>query len=209
VPVVPEATLTREVIASLGDRPGPTVAHEYREDAVPTPLHGVERLLRKRHAVRSFDCQDLPAEQLAQIMGTARDCYRAQWPAAGDDLCLLLTTRSASGPGNGAVHSVDLSAPPRTDPVPVGDCHELPQLYADAPALLLVCGDLGGPAAAAYPDLLVRAGALGHAIWLAGLAAGLDGCVFGRAHHRISQLAHQVRPGYRHLFTVALGHPDE
>lgn len=163
MPVVPEATLTREVIASLGDRPGPTVAHQYREDAVPTPLHGVERLLRKRHAVRSFDCHDLPAEQLAQIMGTARDCYRAQWPAAGDDLCLLLTTRSASGPGNGAVHSVDLSAPPRTDPVPVGDCRELPQLYADAPALLLVCGDLGGPAAAAYPDLLVRAGALGHA----------------------------------------------
>jgi hypothetical protein len=80
--------------------------------------------------------------------------------------------------------------------------------YGSAPALLHVCGDLvaacqrGG---SGYSALLVRAGALGEAAWLAAVSAGLAGATYARSSYRVTEAVRPLGQGLRHLLTVAIG----
>jgi hypothetical protein len=79
---------------------------------------------------------------------------------------------------------------------------ELRESYAHAPVLLLICGAV--PAGAdEYRTTLLAAGWSGYTAWLAAVAIGLEGCVFGRAHGRVTAA---LPTASRHLFTVAIGH---
>jgi hypothetical protein len=82
--------------------------------------------------------------------------------------------------------------------------------YADAPALLFVCGDLhyGAGTVPGYGSVLVRAGSLGYASWLAAIASGIAGTVFGGTCNEVSRAAQKADPRLSHLFTVALGYPS-
>jgi hypothetical protein len=138
---------------------------------------------------------------------------RYTWAGADpDDLALLVLVAAVRvtdlrrglytiGPmGADAFETLSVAA---QSPDPEGG-HE----YGGASALLHVCGDLAAACqrgGSGYGALLVRAGALGQAAWLAAVSAGLAGAVYGRASHRITEAARPLGRGLRHLLTVAVG----
>ncbi|MFI6344455.1 nitroreductase family protein [Streptomyces sp. NPDC050560] len=172
------------------------------------PVRGLDAVLRGRRSVRDFGADPVGAVLLHTVLGLAHDADLAQWPptAQGDPgLWLLLAVRAAPPLAPGAYRWEPGTGPrPLGRPLPLG---ELASAYADAPVLALVCGSPTRVGPEAVGGLLVRAGALGHAIWLAARTHGLDCSVYGGASAEARGAASRAVPGARHLFTVALGHP--
>ncbi|MCF2125861.1 hypothetical protein L1I79_05345 [Strepomyces sp. STD 3.1] len=81
--------------------------------------------------------------------------------------------------------------------------------YVDAPVLVLLCAPTQHVASKAIGDLLVRAGSLGYALWLAARTHGLEATVFGGAHTPLRLVPGMAEGHGRHLFTVALGYPEQ
>lgn len=91
--------------------------------------------------------------------------------------------------------------------------------YANAPALLLLGGDLAesvaGDGISQYADLLVRCGAFGYSLWLEAMRRGLSCSAYGVASPEVgrlvgdrgeqSDLGDRDKP-FAHLFTLAVGH---
>jgi hypothetical protein len=77
--------------------------------------------------------------------------------------------------------------------------------FTDAPAVVFIGGPVALTSGNSYGGLLVHAGALGYAIWLAARTHGLDCSVFGQPDHRITRAMRRQDPALRHLFTIALG----
>jgi hypothetical protein len=175
----------------------------------------IEDVLARRRSVRVFGPDPVPWSLLKATVTAACDAVEATWPSQCDsvgNLTVLAAAYRVDGMARGLyAPSIDPSAePPGTDDA----CLEaLPALYTDAPALLLICGDLNGACraagAAGYPSMLVRAGAIGYAAWLWAISAGLAASVYASPSHRVTGAARQLDANLRHLFTVALGVPAD
>lgn len=210
----PSATLARLARHRSAPRPVPAAAAPpVRPSEVPPPA-----VLAGRRSVRAFADRALVDTDLARVLTAADQAQRVQWPPDrhGDPGLLLLVAayrvdglrsglhawRPAGGPGAGPS---DGALEHLTGP---GWLRQLPDRYAPAPALVLVGGPVRRAGAEGYHALLVRAGALGYAVWLAARARGLECSVFGSASPEVSTaLPADPAAGTAHLFTVAVGHP--
>jgi hypothetical protein len=159
-----------------------------------------------------FPADPLPAGQISSILSAANARQQRDWPAAahGDaGLVILLSALRVNElrPGMYAVWPPEFGA--FTALADDACFPDLTRQYADAPALLHVCGDLdlacrsGG--GSSYGALLVRAGALAQATWMTAVSAGLAGACYGRASVRVTEVAQLAGPGLRHLLSVAIG----
>jgi len=210
MPLIPSATATRAVKEVLNGRsrpaaPGagwplppdapsdapsdpPTVAEILRLDGPR-----LEPVLRRRRSTREFRPEAPDPDQIRRIVTAAHAVDRRQWPSAADQPLSVLVGSSTMP-----------DATPGPDLLPA-----LREAYCEAPVLLFICGDVRAAAQAehgtGYGSLLVRAGALGYALWMAALAEGLAGSVYGRSAPSVTAAARTLGPGVRHLFTVALG----
>lgn len=170
------------------------------------------QVLADRRSVRQFANRPIPAALLADAYRNAMSVERAYWsPEGHSDARLGLAVGAAHVDGLAkGIHTFStataefnyLAGPALVD--------ELRLAYADSQALVLVYADrdhdLSVPSS--YQNTLVRAGALGYAVLLNAMAAGLRGCPFGRAMSEVSIAvsAGEAKP-VRHLFTLAIGWP--
>lgn len=168
----------------------------------------LEDVLRKRESVRDFAPRELKAEHVTDLICRGYAAERQVWPARahGDArLVVLLAAYRVTG------MTPNMYAVPAGDqrPSPVPGQLPLAATYADAPALLLICADphqqARDPSGSGYGSLLVRAGTLGYAMWLAAVSSGLAGSVYGGSCDDVTIAARGWDKRYRHFFTVAIG----
>lgn len=149
----------------------------------------IETVLRRRRSVRHYAPDSVTAEEVATVLRAARAADEAHFAgerAAGVSVDLMLAARRVDGVER-RLHVL------REDPdrlCPVTDLPDeadaadlvLQREYADSPALVLVLGALGAALERhgdhGYRLMLLRAGAVAHAGWLAADALGLDATVF-------------------------------
>lgn len=175
----------------------------------------LDETLIGRRSVREFSTDPLPRSHLSAVIAAALDADAATWPAHPHGAVtfeILVAVFRVDGLAAGVYacrggHHAMLAGP--------GSAwfDALRGQYADAPVLLLICGDLNQACRAAdsagYPSMLVRSGTIGYAAWLWAISAGLAGSVYGGASHRVTDVARKLDPNLRHLFTVALGTPAQ
>lgn len=169
--------------------------------------HDLGGMLRARRSVREFSRGQVDRERLSRIVAAALETCENAWPAARHGaLPLTVIAAVRDEPGLAWVRQGGC------DPMPVLNARlagTLSRDYADAPAILFLCGDPHQLGPSGYGSVLVRVGAAGYAIWLAAIADGLQGSVYGRSSNEITRVARQVNPRLRHLFTVAIGRQRE
>lgn len=166
---------------------------------------GLDEVLRRRRSVRQFVHGGLTRTELLGVLDRAC-AVLAAWseraPAVPADSVLLTDTDGVAGLADG-LHRYDsgqLSSVPQ-----VGRSTDLRTRYVDAPALLFVCGPIPRADSGDYGHRLVGAGAFGYTLWLSALSSGLAGSVHCSSAALVTATAHRLRPGLRHLFTVAIG----
>jgi hypothetical protein len=171
----------------------------------------VEDVLLRRCSVREFSAEPLPEACVRLAAAAARRAEAATWPTRSHGTAafeILIAALNVEGlarglyPAQGSIRLTDPDA---------GWLGSLRGQYADAPALLLVCGDLNQACQAAgpsgYASMLVRAGTIGYGAWLWAVATDLAASVYGSPSHQVTSVARQLDANLRHLFTVALGAP--
>ncbi|HEX6545260.1 MAG TPA: nitroreductase family protein [Bryobacteraceae bacterium] len=191
--------------------------------ALPLPEpenHGIPLwdVLQNRRAVRTYTRESIGLKSLSAMLKAAIEGDATDWPSAeyAAKVELLVVAWRVEGLPQGiyrylpASHSVAAIGPAPNQETSGKDL-VLQTEFADAPAIVLVTGDLGAAltqhGAWGHRNLLVRAGAAGYRLWLASLATGLSGTVFAgllpRAAQRIAGL-----DGYRKagLFAYAVGY---
>lgn len=171
----------------------------------------VEDVLARRRSVRDFDAIPLPAAQLSAIIAAASDAEAAIWPARSHGAAtfeILLAAFRVEGLVAGLYRACCRYQLAGQD---AAWLDSLRGRYADAPALLLICGNLNqacsSAGSAGYPAMLVRAGTMGYAAWLRTVSAGLAASVYGGPSHEVTAAARLIDENLRHLFTVAVGAP--
>ncbi|GAA3869723.1 hypothetical protein [Streptomyces sedi] len=211
MPLIPEDEMERLMPALVGPARralpptgGPPPAPVAAATAATRPLDAV---LRERRSVRAFAPRPLAATLLTDVFARALATQTRQWPVArhGDaGLRIVLAAPAVDGLAPD-LHRWDPEHGFR--PLHAGPdvTRSLCEAYTDAPAFALVCGAPGGTADAAYPALLTRAGALGHAILLSACTHGLLCSPWGGAGHQVTGALRASGGAGRHLFTVALG----
>lgn len=230
MPLIDDSEFPGELAALLGTRPAaslgtrPQPAPGPAPIAVPGALAGRRTLatlpdiLNARRSVREFRQEPLELDDLEFVIRHATAALRTWWPAArrpDHGLTVLAAAFDVTGMNRG-IHA---PGPDATFVPGPGLCEaaqqdwlpELRDLYAPASVFLLICGDVGwaaSPAGPGYGGLLTEAGALGYALWLAALSAGLAGSVYGGTCHQVTETASRHRPGLQHLFTFAAGRAD-
>jgi hypothetical protein len=207
VPLIPRhepADAVADMVRRRVPLPAAATGPEAPRPTLP-PGRPLEEVLAGRTSVRDFTDEPVERAELAAVLARARAAQRDQWPAAvhGDPgLHLAVAARRVPGLAPGLYDWPADGTPRPFNPVPAPR-DTLADTYTPAPVLVLVCGSVTRVGGAAAGGLLVRAGALGHAVWLAARTHGLECSVFGAAWAP----ARRAFPGSRHLFTVALGHP--
>jgi nitroreductase len=225
MPLIDDSELATEVATLLRTRPATRSAGPGR---MPAPEPGVAPsfpelgalagrrnlsmladVLDARRSVREFRDEPLPLADVQFVVDYAGAALQAWWPAAGRadrGLAVLAAAFDVTGLSRG-IHAPDQEATLVAEP---GWLPALRDIYAPAPVLLLICGDVSwacSEAGPGYGGLLTAAGALGYALWLAAISAGLAGSVYGGTCHDVTQAVSGYRPGLHHLFTFALGRP--
>ncbi len=222
MPLVSEADLQREIGRSLGNRRA--AAGAYGPGILPArPRRGIllplADALAARRSVREFAAGPFPRADLDFLLAHPAAEMKRVWPAAPAG-----TTTSAARPAFGLVTLVIAARVTGLDAgvytaggaagmarlAGIPESRALYGLYASAPVLFAICGDVGwatGADGPGYGGLLVAAGALGHATWLSALSAGYGASVYGGAAEELTYVARRAGPGLRHLFTVAAGYP--
>lgn len=168
----------------------------------------LQDVLTGRRSVYDFDLRPVAPATLWQVMWSATAEHARQWPTArhGDpQLLTMVAARRVSRLPTGLYVFPGPAEPLWRDRPTWLD--QLGTDHGDAPVLIFLGGSVLRAGSAGYSELLVQTGALGYAFWLAARTYGLECSVSGRADHRATHAAHGVRPGARHLFTVALGYP--
>jgi len=228
MPLIPAGDLERQLAVALGERRGAVtpVSRPTSSVTADTPdgranagmadggKPGAFAPETRNGAQPATRFRDDPVS-IEQIRATLTGAYvdqQALWPpAVHHDLglaMLLVAFRVAT-----LSPDVYQAGPPGTGTfaaVPVTGMLTPLRQHGDAAALLLVCGDLDAACRAGgesgYGSLLVRAGAMAHAAWLAAVGTGLSGHTCGRAARLGNEAARQAfGSGSRHLVTVAIG----
>lgn len=206
--------LVRNVIGvATGDGPPgtPHAAPRAETPAAAGRRAPLRTVLAGRRSVRAFTDAALSLDELTNVLDLAERAQLRQWP-----------------PADGLSGLRIVAAPYRVEPLeprylylrdseegrlaPLREAswlRELRSTYATAPCILLICGAIHRAGAAGYGRLLVRAGALGYAIWLAARTCGLDCSVYASTCRRVTRELRALEHAPRHLFTVALGHAPE
>jgi hypothetical protein len=211
MPIIPVTEANKRLNDMLRDRRA-----AYLHDTTAWLPGCLDDILIRRHSVREFSVDPLPQSCVNAAVLAAFDAEAATWPARMHGTLafeILVAAFRVDGTAAGLYAFRDFRS--ERDAVLAGSTatwfDALRSQYADAPVLLLVCGNLNqacqdtGPAG--YPSMLVRSGTIGYAAWLWAVSAGLAGSVYGGASHRVTGAARQLDPNLRHLFTVALGKP--
>ena len=228
MPLIPVGDLERQLATALRERRGAVtpVSRPTSSVTADMPYGGANARMTdggkpgaSAPETRNFGqpatrCLDDPLsiDQIRAILTSAYVDQEALWPPAVHHdlgLAMLLVAFRVATLSRDAYQA----GPPGTGrfaAVPVTGLLSSLRQHADAPALLLVCGDLDAACRAGgesgYGSLLVRAGAMAHAAWLAAVGAGLSGHTCGRAARLGNEAARQAfGSGSRHLVTVAIG----
>jgi hypothetical protein len=215
--------------ADSASRPRPPVPPELRRapengplTALPSPASpraALDDVLTERTSIRDYAATPLSDADVSAIFTAADRMDARGWPderAAGVDLELYCAAWRVSGVDTGLYRYLpQRSGLVRVASLPDGPQAEelvLQQEFAHAPALLVITGNLAGALARhgshGHRLLLTRAGAAGHAAWLASLRLHLVGTVFaGLLPHVLRERA--GADGYHRaaLFAFAVGHP--
>jgi hypothetical protein len=164
-----------------------------------------------RDSVREFSAAPLTIATIRQVVSAARAGEAAAWPVRSHGAAqfeVLVAALNVKGLAGGLYTSTLSQELAGREAIWLTTLREQ---YADAPTLLLICGNLSracdAAGASGYASMLVRAGTLGYAAWLWALSAGLRCSVYGSASHRVTSAARLLDPHLRHLFTVAIGYP--
>lgn len=159
----------------------------------------LDEAITRRRSVRAFAMRPVAEAEVAAVLRAARTA--APVLAAGPPLEIAVAVSGGRDrrPGVFRTNEAGELAGMLSGESLVAELHES---YAPAPVLLLICGPV--PAGAdEYRTTLLAAASSGYTAWLAAVAIGLEGCVFGRAHGRVTAA---LSTACRHLFTVAVGH---
>ncbi len=181
-----------------------TASPEVRRVALPPPgaeSQALSQSVIERTAIRFYDRAPISPAQLGAILQAASGGDRRDWPQeeeAGVSLQFLVVAWRVEGiiP---ALYRYD----PRTHelahigPAPTpeeGAGLVLQTEFADAPVIVFITGALAAACARygswGHRQLLLRAGAAGHRLWMASIGVGLVGTVFAgflpRAANRIA-----------------------
>lgn len=174
-------------------------------------------VLSRRRSVRAFGPEPARTADLSMLMDAGLAAERRLWPAGTSprvQMTFLLTALNVASLAPGLY--LRATAMPGTFSALQRQPAWLPELrqrYADAPALVMVCGDAVGACRAigkrGYGHTLVRAAAAGYAAWLRAISLAMAGTVFGGAcPHVTASLDQAGFPDLWHLFTLAVGMPD-
>jgi hypothetical protein len=174
----------------------------------------LDDILSRRRSLRAFSAEPATAAELSMIAEAGLAAERRQWPVGAHhsmgltfvlaalnvaDLAPGLYLSTTRGPNAFSL----IQHKPAWVP-------ELRQRYADAPAILMICGDVGSACRAmgkpGYGQILVRAAAAGYAAWLRAISLDMAGTVFGGTCHQVTtSLSQAGSPHLWHLFTLAIG----
>jgi hypothetical protein len=175
------------------------------EPAAGGIMDRLDEAIRRRRSVRAFDDRPVVASQLGLILRAARSAALVR-PGMSLEINVALSggwpdRRSGLfGTDESGALTLALSGESLVT--------ELHASYVAAPVLLLICGTIAA-GADGYRRALLAASSFGYSAWLAAIVLGLDGCVFGRAHGRVTSAVRSSRhPANRHLFTLAIGWPS-
>jgi SagB-type dehydrogenase family enzyme len=156
---------------------------------LPKPLRALttlEGVLGKRRSIRQYSQRPVEVDVLATVLHGALSAD-AVWPEEyrHSDLAYYVLARQVAGiaPGlyryHAETHGLSREGPPLLRD------HMLDLLvqaeFADVPVLIWITGNLAaacaGEGARGHRQLLLRAGAAGHRLWMAALSLGLSGCL--------------------------------
>lgn len=160
--------------------------------------------------MREFSREPLPWNALSNVLRLAEWSLTRAWPARDGlpprPLTTMLGLERVEGTRSG------LYGMPAEGNVPasrhMADIpSEVTHNYVDAPALVFVGGPVAAVTGSSYGELLTRAGAYGHAVWLAARSHGLECSVFALPNYRVTEAMRHQDASMRHLFTVAVGRP--
>ncbi len=158
---------------------------------LPIPGRGGRLLgdiLACRKSVRQYTPDPVSIEQLSTMLNCASEADRIHWPAehaASLPLSFLVLAFRVAGIAPGVYaydprsHGLYLS---RAIPS-VENASELfvQSEFSQAPLVFWIAGNLGAEVARhgsfGHRQLLLRAGAAAHRLWMAGMATGLSGCI--------------------------------
>lgn len=185
------------------------------------PVRGIEETLLHRSAVRDYAERPLTLAQVSAMLTSAHAQDADTWAgerAAGVGLRLLCAAWRVS-PLEVGLHAFDESTRTltRLSPLPTGPAAAdlvLQREFADAPAIVMVLGDLGAAVrrhgSHGYRLLLTRAGAAAHAAWLTAVGLGLDGSLFaGLLPSALRELAGVDGYTSAPLFAFSVGWPPD
>jgi hypothetical protein len=204
MPLVDETELGADVLATFATRRGTATASRPDRDGRPLP-RPLDAILAERRSVRNFGDDAVDGPTLTAVLRDAGRSATGHVGAAAPGLAMTVAAYDVEGLSAGA-YAVDPGGALSAVAGP-SDVAPFPARYADAPALIAVCGDIGWACAAGpgYAGLLVGAGALGYAVWLAALTHGLVASAYGAPSEELTRIAQRADPNLRHLFTVAVG----
>ncbi|MFI6599167.1 hypothetical protein ACIBHX_23160 [Nonomuraea sp. NPDC050536] len=213
MPLMPDGELG-ETVTGLLRRPvalpfgGDGAAHDRAAPPLPANAVALEEVLAGRRSVREFDARRPALADLLGVLELAETSQRRQRPAGLGGAADLRTAVAAYGidglPAGLYVRDHASGELRRAGEAPW--LEELRDSYAHAPTLVLICCPAGCFGADTYGQLLVRAGALGYAVWLAARTYGLDCSVYGKANRHLAGTFMQDGIAMRHLFTIAVGY---
>ena len=177
-------------------------------------------ILRERRAVRNYNSRPIDQPALATLLRAATLGDRQDWPPEKNSARLehLVVAWRVENVRPGIylyepnVHSLAMLASP-PDQETEGPGLVLQPEFARASAIVLLIGGLATAlaqhGARGHQILLLRAGAAAHRMWLASIAAGLEGTVFAGFLPRATQRLAGVDGYYRAaLFAYAMGVAD-
>lgn len=189
---------------------------------LPKPLRPrmtLEGVLEKRKSIRQYSRRPVDVDVLATVLHCALSAD-AMWPEEyrHSDLAYFVLATQVAGivPGvyryHAETHGLSREGPP------LSRDHVLDLLVqaelADVPVLIWITGNLAAACAAegarGHRQLLLRAGAAGHRLWMAALSSGLSGCLVagvvpGAARRLLGFDGHVTAS----LLAFAMGHQEQ
>jgi SagB-type dehydrogenase family enzyme len=158
---------------------------------LPPPSRGgrlLGEVLSCRKSIRRYPPGPVSMEQLSTMLNYAHETDRTHWSAEhakGLPLTFLVIAFRVEGlPRAVYTYESERHAVYRSRAAP--SSREAAELFvqsefADAPLVLWIAGNLAGAVARhgtfGHRQLLLRAGAAAHRLWMAGMATGLSGCI--------------------------------